>query len=69
LVSEGILRKDSPVTYDYMGFSEQDQLRLQEENRLALASELPALLREKASQVTDPRVIELSSRRNANDPA
>ncbi|QXW04019.1 phage portal protein [Rhodococcus globerulus] len=66
LVAAEILRKDSPVTYDYMGFSEQDQLRLQEENRLALASELPSLLREKASQVTNQQAIELASRRNAN---
>lgn len=69
LVGSGILRPDSPVTYDYMGFSEQDQLRLTEEKRLAMAAELPDLLRKAAGQVSNPQVIELSSRRNANEPA
>ena len=69
LVGVKILRPDSPVTYDYMGFSEQDQMRLAEENRLAMAAELPDLLRKAAGQVSNPQVIELSSRRNANEPA
>ncbi|MGC0365015.1 hypothetical protein ABH922_002999 [Rhodococcus sp. 27YEA15] len=69
LVAAEILRPDSPVTYDYMGFSEQDQMRLIEESRLAQAAELPSLLRAAAGQVTDPVAIKLSSRRNANEPA
>ncbi|ORI13442.1 phage portal protein [Rhodococcus sp. 1168] len=67
LVSSEILLPDSEITYDRIGLSQQDQAKITEEKRRARAADLPGRLREAASQVTDPSVVNLASRRVSED--